>query len=72
MQSATVDNAANRPARTGQDPGMPTDDEHSRPTSTATAPLAPDWRARVEETVRHIAAARGIDFTPMAVEGAPA
>ena len=72
MLTATVDNAANRPARAGQDPGMPTDDEHPDPRRLATAALAPDWRARVEETVRHIAAARGIDFTPMAVEGAPA
>ena len=44
---------------------MPTDDEHPRPTTPASAGETAGWRARVEETVRHIAAERGIDFTPI-------
>ena len=44
---------------------MPTDDEHPRPTTPASAGETSGWRARVEETVRHVAAERGIDFTPI-------
>jgi hypothetical protein len=44
---------------------MPTDDEHPRPTTPASAGEMMGWRGRVEETVRHVAAERGIDFTPI-------
>ena len=53
---------------------MPTDDEHPRPTTPASAEETTGWRTRVEETVRDVAAERGIDFTliPDAVAAAVA